>query len=227
MIKTKKTKLARILKNPYIYHIKNKEKVTGLLCKLCNTVVYSAYRHDYVVCKCKNGFIDGGQEDYIRWGSKNVSDIELVVINLKTNTYVIPLPITYPEVEKKEEEMILVTPLKKEEPVTVPTIEEVVAKDENNYSIYIELKNDIKEKEDSITKLTVELEHQKTINQLLTAELSFLKTLLVMPPTPHVPSQWPTQWPNIQFPYGPTSPANPLTPQCIGPGTCIEKGEVT
>lgn len=34
-------------------------------CPYCNDEIYSSHRHDFVFCKCKKIFIDGGT-DYIR-----------------------------------------------------------------------------------------------------------------------------------------------------------------
>lgn len=36
-------------------------------CKKCNTVIESKHRHDFVSCKCKAIFVDGGK-DYLRRG---------------------------------------------------------------------------------------------------------------------------------------------------------------
>ena len=36
-------------------------------CKLCNDIIESKYRHDFVSCKCGAIFIDGGR-DYLRCG---------------------------------------------------------------------------------------------------------------------------------------------------------------
>lgn len=44
-------------------------------CKLCGDVVESKHVHDWVQCKCKAMFTDGGT-DYIRRGAKNLDDIE-------------------------------------------------------------------------------------------------------------------------------------------------------
>ena len=36
-------------------------------CKKCNDVIESKYRHDFIWCKCKAIFLDGGN-DYFRAG---------------------------------------------------------------------------------------------------------------------------------------------------------------
>ena len=38
-------------------------------CKLCGDVIESKHRHDFVTCKCKAIFVDGGS-DYWRGGGK-------------------------------------------------------------------------------------------------------------------------------------------------------------
>lgn len=35
------------------------------ICSLCNDIMESKYRHDFVTCKCGKSFLDGG-DDYIR-----------------------------------------------------------------------------------------------------------------------------------------------------------------
>ena len=37
------------------------------LCILCDDVIESKHRHDFVVCKCGKSFLDGG-DDYTRAG---------------------------------------------------------------------------------------------------------------------------------------------------------------
>lgn len=49
-----------------------------LKCLLCNEIIESKYRHDFVVCKCGGCFVDGGK-DYFRFGGKDFSKI--VIIN--------------------------------------------------------------------------------------------------------------------------------------------------
>lgn len=43
--------------------------VNAIHCPECDEVIYSSYRHDFVECKCKQCFIDGGR-DYFRRGDK-------------------------------------------------------------------------------------------------------------------------------------------------------------
>lgn len=40
--------------------------VRGIVCKKCNTFLFSRARHDFRECPCKACAIDGGQEDYYR-----------------------------------------------------------------------------------------------------------------------------------------------------------------
>lgn len=44
-------------------------------CRKCGDVIESTHRHDWVACKCKAIFTDGGL-DYIRRGAENLEDIE-------------------------------------------------------------------------------------------------------------------------------------------------------
>ena len=39
-------------------------------CKLCNSIIESKYRHDYVECSCGEISVDGGK-DYLKRGAKN------------------------------------------------------------------------------------------------------------------------------------------------------------
>ncbi len=43
-------------------------------CLLCGDVIESKYRHDFVSCKCRAIFTDGGK-DYIRRGAKSFDNI--------------------------------------------------------------------------------------------------------------------------------------------------------
>ena len=43
-------------------------------CRLCEDIIESKHRHDFVSCKCGAIFTDGGK-DYIRRGAKEFSDI--------------------------------------------------------------------------------------------------------------------------------------------------------
>lgn len=40
--------------------------VHGIVCKKCNTFIYSRARHDFNSCPCNACSIDGGQDDYVR-----------------------------------------------------------------------------------------------------------------------------------------------------------------
>jgi hypothetical protein len=51
--------------------------VTGVSCNLCNTVVYSVYRHHMSFCKCGAFYMDGGR-DYNRSNSTNQVVIDLL-----------------------------------------------------------------------------------------------------------------------------------------------------
>lgn len=48
-------------------------------CKLCREIIESTYRHDFVECKCRSIFVDGGK-DYLRRGGDldNIIDLSEV-----------------------------------------------------------------------------------------------------------------------------------------------------
>jgi hypothetical protein len=43
-------------------------------CALCNDIVHSTYRHDFVSCSCGEIFVDGGN-DYQRCGAKDFKNV--------------------------------------------------------------------------------------------------------------------------------------------------------
>lgn len=47
-------------------------------CLVCNRVLESKHRHDFVQCNCKNEtFVDGGNE-YLRYGGMDLDKIEII-----------------------------------------------------------------------------------------------------------------------------------------------------
>jgi len=47
-------------------------------CLVCNEVLESKYRHDFVMCECENQtFVDGG-DDYLRFGGADLDKIEII-----------------------------------------------------------------------------------------------------------------------------------------------------
>lgn len=48
-------------------------------CKKCQDIIESINVHDFVRCKCKSIFVDGGK-DYVRRGADNLDDIEDLTI---------------------------------------------------------------------------------------------------------------------------------------------------
>jgi hypothetical protein len=42
-------------------------------CQRCGSVIESKFRHDFVYCKCKTVFVDGGK-DYLRIGAPSEKD---------------------------------------------------------------------------------------------------------------------------------------------------------
>ena len=43
-------------------------------CKLCNDIIESTHRHDFVSCSCGEIFVDGGK-DYLRRGAKDFKNL--------------------------------------------------------------------------------------------------------------------------------------------------------
>jgi hypothetical protein len=59
--------------------------VGGVHCLECDTVIYSANRHDFTVCGCENeASVDGGL-DYMRAGAVDTSKMKYVRIDLLLN----------------------------------------------------------------------------------------------------------------------------------------------
>ena len=50
---------------------------TGIRCPECSEEIYSNSRHDFVSCKCRDSFVDGGF-DYLRYGGLVAAKIEQV-----------------------------------------------------------------------------------------------------------------------------------------------------
>lgn len=46
-------------------------------CLICGDVIESKHRHNLVNCKCKNCYIDGGQ-DYLHFGGKDFNKILII-----------------------------------------------------------------------------------------------------------------------------------------------------
>lgn len=56
------------------------KKLVGraLKCLLCDDVIISRHRHDYIQCKCGACFLDGGGEDYYRYGAPSLESIQWI-----------------------------------------------------------------------------------------------------------------------------------------------------
>lgn len=63
----------------------------GILCLVCNTVVISLSRHDYVTCDCSNKAMADGGRDYLRSGGRSLDKIEQVEVDLLTDTIKTPI----------------------------------------------------------------------------------------------------------------------------------------
>ena len=50
-----------------------KIKRNAAQCRLCGDIIESCYTHDFVMCKCKSCFVDGGHE-YLRRGFAHSPD---------------------------------------------------------------------------------------------------------------------------------------------------------
>ncbi len=46
-------------------------------CLICNEIIESKYRHDFVECKCGKCFVDGGK-DYFRFGGEDFSKMLII-----------------------------------------------------------------------------------------------------------------------------------------------------
>ena len=60
--------------------MENKIVYNQVTCLECKEVLISEYRHDYKTCSCTNeAMIDGGHE-YVRYGGKDLSKIEVFTV---------------------------------------------------------------------------------------------------------------------------------------------------
>jgi len=60
--------------------MENKIVYNQVTCLECKEVLISEYRHDYKTCSCPNeAMIDGGHE-YVRYGGKDLSKIEVFTV---------------------------------------------------------------------------------------------------------------------------------------------------
>lgn len=48
-------------------------KRNAIQCRLCGDIIESRYTHDFVMCKCKSCFVDGGHS-YLRRGFVHSED---------------------------------------------------------------------------------------------------------------------------------------------------------
>lgn len=52
-----------------------KIKRNRVRCMICNDIIESKHRHDWVECTCGNCYVDGGT-DYLRRGTKEVHKVK-------------------------------------------------------------------------------------------------------------------------------------------------------
>lgn len=67
------------------YQIKKYSKMNGVLCKNCDTFLYSMTRHDFHNCACPNETSVDGGKDYIHCGGKDLSKLVHGSIDLLTD----------------------------------------------------------------------------------------------------------------------------------------------
>lgn len=60
--------------------------VSALKCLVCESVVWSKYRHDFCSCSCGQCFIDGGR-DYTRYGAQDMGKIALGLLDTETDVF--------------------------------------------------------------------------------------------------------------------------------------------
>lgn len=68
------------------------DKRLGVCCLICDTNLYSEFRHDFKYCPCGHVFVDGGT-DYLRYGytpdvySEKIGTFFLQVIDREGKAY--------------------------------------------------------------------------------------------------------------------------------------------
>lgn len=50
----------------------------AIQCLECKTILVSFYRHDFKTCKCPNETMIDGGHDYLRYGGKDMSKIQVL-----------------------------------------------------------------------------------------------------------------------------------------------------
>ena len=56
-------------------------------CLECGVILESTYRWDYKTCKCPNQTMVDGGNDYLRYGGKDMSKVEIVEDNTAFTKY--------------------------------------------------------------------------------------------------------------------------------------------
>jgi hypothetical protein len=55
--------------------------MSKIKCMLCNEILESKHRHDYVVCSCDNRTVLDGGNDYLKLGGRDLSKIFIIEAN--------------------------------------------------------------------------------------------------------------------------------------------------
>lgn len=62
-------------------------------CLECGVILHSKYQHDFQQCNCPNQtFVDGGYEEYTRYGGMDMAKVEFVPDPKPSNSYKEILP---------------------------------------------------------------------------------------------------------------------------------------
>ena len=73
--------------------------ITGIICPLCKSLIYSLSHHDFRYCKCEAVFIDGGRE-YTRVGHLPGLQVRWVDVEFRDNQVYSIRAVNYQQVEE-------------------------------------------------------------------------------------------------------------------------------
>lgn len=66
--------------SPYTYSSKDKILINKAKCLMCNDIIVSRHRHDFVTCSCGSLAVDGGKE-YLKRSCVNLTNYEELSIH--------------------------------------------------------------------------------------------------------------------------------------------------